>query len=104
MRSEPAEDAATAAAMATSSETTELAGCWEQHEGSDESSYGGRRSRIARRSRPVPTVAPELDLTDSSSVSKTELSAYPLPPCVAAILIRGSQYTGGEKQKYFPNI
>ena len=69
MRSEPAEDAVAAAAMATSSETTELGGCWEQHEGSDEPYPGGRRSRSARRSRPVTTVAPELDLTDSSSVS-----------------------------------
>jgi hypothetical protein len=69
MRSEPAEDAVAAAAMATSSETTELGGCWEQHEGSDESFSGGRRSRSARRSRPVSTAAPELDLSDSSCVS-----------------------------------
>jgi hypothetical protein len=69
MRSEPAEDAVAAAAMATSSETTELGGCWEQHEGSDEPFQGGRRSRSARRCRPVTIVAPELDLTDSSSVS-----------------------------------
>ncbi|XP_069701534.1 protein dimmed [Periplaneta americana] len=70
MRSEPAEDAAAATAMTTSSATTELGGCWEQHEGSDEPyPGGGRRSRSARRSRPAPTVTPELDLTDSSSVS-----------------------------------
>jgi hypothetical protein len=69
MRSEPAEDSAAAAAMPTSSETTELGGCWEHHEGSDESYSGGRKSRSARRSKPVSTVAPDLDLTDSSSVS-----------------------------------
>jgi hypothetical protein len=76
MRSEPAEDsaaAAAAAAMPTSSETTEPGGCWEQHDGSDESCSGGRKSRSARRCRPVSTVAPDLDLTDSSSVSSTAL-------------------------------
>ncbi|KAJ9592716.1 hypothetical protein L9F63_015633, partial [Diploptera punctata] len=66
MRSEPAEEAAAATAITSGSGTTELGGCWEQHE---EMYSGGRRSRSSRRTRPAPPITQELDLTDSSSVS-----------------------------------
>nr|CAD7572528.1 unnamed protein product [Timema californicum] len=38
-------------------------------------SEGGRRSRSARRSRPTPARTPDLELTDSSSVSPTHFTS-----------------------------
>jgi hypothetical protein len=75
MRSEPAEGAAAAVAMATSSQTTELGGCWVQNEGTEEPYSGDRRSRSARRSRRISNVSPELDLTQFSSVSNLHYSS-----------------------------